>query len=213
MFVERVALGDLSSHSPTDSYALSGFLKDSASNMVSSVLMPGPTVSSNYKSPTDKFVYGLMYFLPALTVVICAVFIRRIFLTRYSRNIVYDVPLEEPKNAMNHLTKKQLDMYPILSFSFNMTRNKRFLTPEMSSKTSTISPPKKAHNKHLDIDSNPPEKDCYDCTICFDSIQAGDDVRDIPCQHIFHSGCLDTWLTTRTGFCPTCRYNFLPQQE
>ncbi|OMJ10700.1 RING-H2 finger protein ATL77 [Smittium culicis] len=45
-----------------------------------------------------------------------------------------------------------------------------------------------------------------ECLICFDYIQLDDEVRKIPCKHLFHKDCIDKWLTERSDFCPTCRY-------
>ncbi|OMJ26538.1 Receptor homology region, transmembrane domain- and RING domain-containing protein 1 [Smittium culicis] len=47
----------------------------------------------------------------------------------------------------------------------------------------------------------------YDCLICFEVIDVGDSIREIPCNHIFHLNCLDTWLESRSVYCPTCRFN------
>ncbi|PVU85140.1 hypothetical protein BB559_007197 [Furculomyces boomerangus] len=44
-----------------------------------------------------------------------------------------------------------------------------------------------------------------ECLICFEEIEENDIIRTIPCQHVFHSNCLDTWLLEQAAFCPTCR--------
>ncbi|OLY84881.1 putative E3 ubiquitin-protein ligase RHA2B [Smittium mucronatum] len=44
-----------------------------------------------------------------------------------------------------------------------------------------------------------------DCLICFEKIEVGDKVRQLPCSHRFHKECLDNWLTTRSYTCPNCR--------
>ena len=47
-----------------------------------------------------------------------------------------------------------------------------------------------------------------DCAICFEPVLNNTLIRDIPCEHIYHQKCLDTWLemNSRNG-CPTCRIN------
>jgi hypothetical protein len=42
------------------------------------------------------------------------------------------------------------------------------------------------------------------CNICLDTIEVGDEVRDLHCKHFFHRGCADTWLAM-SGTCPLCR--------
>jgi hypothetical protein len=32
------------------------------------------------------------------------------------------------------------------------------------------------------------------CAICFDEFAADDDVKQLPCGHYFHPGCIDEWL-------------------
>ncbi|XP_057349850.1 E3 ubiquitin-protein ligase Arkadia-like [Manis pentadactyla] len=42
------------------------------------------------------------------------------------------------------------------------------------------------------------------CTICLCTLEEGEDVRRLPCMHIFHRVCIDQWLATTTR-CPLCR--------
>ncbi|PVU96621.1 hypothetical protein BB559_002333 [Furculomyces boomerangus] len=46
-----------------------------------------------------------------------------------------------------------------------------------------------------------------ECLICFEKINLDDHVRLIPCLHIYHASCLDTWLLKQSCVCPKCRYN------
>ncbi|OMJ17529.1 Receptor homology region, transmembrane domain- and RING domain-containing protein 3 [Smittium culicis] len=62
------------------------------------------------------------------------------------------------------------------------------------------------HSKLNDINGS-------DCQICFEIINIGDKIREIPCLHRFHKECLDNWLTSRSGSCPNCRYDLRPLKE
>ncbi|XP_005103544.1 nascent polypeptide-associated complex subunit alpha, muscle-specific form isoform X2 [Aplysia californica] len=42
------------------------------------------------------------------------------------------------------------------------------------------------------------------CTICLCEFEANEDVRRLPCMHLFHSDCVDQWLSTNKK-CPICR--------
>lgn len=44
------------------------------------------------------------------------------------------------------------------------------------------------------------------CPVCLTDFEGTDVVRDLPCQHFFHKGCIDKWLAT-DHFCPICRYD------
>jgi len=42
------------------------------------------------------------------------------------------------------------------------------------------------------------------CAICLIEFQEGLDVRKLPCDHIFHPQCIDSWLEI-TSTCPLCK--------
>ncbi|MCL7044702.1 hypothetical protein MKW94_026597 [Papaver nudicaule] len=50
---------------------------------------------------------------------------------------------------------------------------------------------------------NVPEK----CAICLYDYEVGDMLRFLPCDHSFHTGCIDNWLVSHGTTCPYCRYN------
>jgi len=48
-----------------------------------------------------------------------------------------------------------------------------------------------------------------ECVVCLCKFRDGDTVRCLPCQHVFHSDCVDEWLG-RDSHCPLCRCSFTP---
>ncbi|NRA92440.1 MAG: hypothetical protein HRU26_07095, partial [Psychroserpens sp.] len=43
------------------------------------------------------------------------------------------------------------------------------------------------------------------CSICLESFkETVDRVRILSCYHVFHSACIDSWLTSHSR-CPLCR--------
>mmetsp|Transcript_1020 Transcript_1020/g.1302 ORF Transcript_1020/g.1302 Transcript_1020/m.1302 type:complete len:605 (+) Transcript_1020:105-1919(+) len=50
------------------------------------------------------------------------------------------------------------------------------------------------------------------CSICLGPFASGDEVRDLPCEHIFHSSCVNDWLANETT-CPLCRVSCRPRIE
>ncbi|KAL7687386.1 putative Zinc finger, RING-type, kelch-type beta propeller [Plasmopara halstedii] len=44
------------------------------------------------------------------------------------------------------------------------------------------------------------------CPICLIDFEDGEDVRNLPCKHIFHVTCIDEWLKRNTS-CPMCKCN------
>ncbi|XP_069768072.1 E3 ubiquitin-protein ligase Arkadia isoform X5 [Narcine bancroftii] len=48
------------------------------------------------------------------------------------------------------------------------------------------------------------------CTICLSILEEGEDVRRLPCMHLFHQVCVDQWLATNKK-CPICRVDIEAQ--
>ena len=46
---------------------------------------------------------------------------------------------------------------------------------------------------------------CRNCPVCLHDFSLGDQYRTLPCDHSFHSQCVDTWLLEYSGDCPVCR--------
>lgn len=45
-----------------------------------------------------------------------------------------------------------------------------------------------------------------DCSICFESYNKGQIIRNLPCGHKFHYKCMKPWLKT-SSLCPLCRFD------
>lgn len=49
------------------------------------------------------------------------------------------------------------------------------------------------------------------CPICLDDFESNESqVRELPCQHIFHADCIDTFLISNSSLCPMCKKSVLP---
>ncbi|XP_013921999.1 PREDICTED: RING finger protein 165-like [Thamnophis sirtalis] len=48
------------------------------------------------------------------------------------------------------------------------------------------------------------------CTICLSMLEDGEDVRRLPCMHLFHQVCVDQWLANSKK-CPICRVDIETQ--
>jgi hypothetical protein len=45
-------------------------------------------------------------------------------------------------------------------------------------------------------------QDCKTCSICTKDFVEGRNIRILPCQHIYHRRCIDSWLLDFAGKCP-----------
>ena len=51
-----------------------------------------------------------------------------------------------------------------------------------------------------------PKKETSDnCVICVDEFIEEDQVRVLPCNHVFHPQCIDEWLVNHSSLCPLCK--------
>jgi len=50
------------------------------------------------------------------------------------------------------------------------------------------------------------------CAICLDDFIPGESIiRELPCHHVFHSECVDTFLRENSSLCPLCKKTSLPR--
>ncbi|PKA66407.1 E3 ubiquitin-protein ligase [Apostasia shenzhenica] len=47
-----------------------------------------------------------------------------------------------------------------------------------------------------------------ECCICLSAYEDGAELRQLPCSHHFHCGCIDKWLRINAT-CPLCKYNII----
>lgn len=60
------------------------------------------------------------------------------------------------------------------------------------------------HKMHFDSGS---------CAICLDTFEPSDIVRGLICGHVYHSDCLDPWLTRRRACCPICKRDYYKEDN
>merc|ERR1712020_763920 len=59
-------------------------------------------------------------------------------------------------------------------------------------------------------DQEDEEDDVDKCTICLCEFEEDEDVRRLPCMHLFHVPCVDQWLGLNKR-CPICRVDIEAQ--
>ncbi|GKD61367.1 E3 ubiquitin protein ligase RING1-like protein [Tanacetum coccineum] len=56
------------------------------------------------------------------------------------------------------------------------------------------------------------ERTGTECVICMEDWGVGDVVKEMPCQHKFHGGCVEKWLKIHAT-CPVCRCKMVEEDE
>ncbi|XP_043724930.1 E3 ubiquitin-protein ligase MPSR1-like [Telopea speciosissima] len=51
-----------------------------------------------------------------------------------------------------------------------------------------------------------------ECSICLEGWEIGEEAREMPCKHRFHSSCIEKWLGMH-GSCPLCRFKMPTNEE
>lgn len=66
------------------------------------------------------------------------------------------------------------------------------------------------HNEHevepaeMELGSENSSESGVQCAVCLRHLEKGEEARSLPCQHIFHRICIDSWLS-KSRQCPVCR--------
>ncbi len=46
------------------------------------------------------------------------------------------------------------------------------------------------------------------CAICLDNYSPGDEIKTLPCLHMYHSTCIENWLR-QSRLCPVCKHSIV----
>ena len=49
------------------------------------------------------------------------------------------------------------------------------------------------------------DNDKKNCVICMEDFKNGDVTTNLPCLHMFHTNCIQSWLKTQNT-CPICKF-------
>ena len=79
-------------------------------------------------------------------------------------------------------------------------------------------PEKAGDENNIDLESNPAIKSMHsrvshvsevwatDCAVCLTEFEKEEEIRELPCDHIFHDTCIRDWfMKAKSAVCPLCR--------
>ncbi|RKP32387.1 hypothetical protein METBISCDRAFT_21376 [Metschnikowia bicuspidata] len=84
-----------------------------------------------------------------------------------------------------------------------------YITEQSNDKTArSATPHDHSDGLSLAVEQYKVHFDLGSCAICLDMFEAEDVVRGLLCGHVYHSDCLDPWLTWRRACCPICKRDY-----
>lgn len=105
------------------------------------------------------------------------------------------IRLEQTLNMVSdYFTRRTLEIINDFSIEENLRRELHEMLFQMDE---TVSPIQYPNDTVLEKET--------DCSICFEKIEAGEKIYNIPCKHIFHKECMTKWIQRRKKTCPMCR--------
>ncbi|KAI8829208.1 hypothetical protein BJ741DRAFT_623808 [Chytriomyces cf. hyalinus JEL632] len=186
------------------------------------------------RTDTDKIMIALIILLVALSFTAFCIQVI-VSIARENRLRLRDSLLEDGQHigflvaqTNRPLSQAQINSFPIKVFipkGHPITRR----LDESSREGDEMYPPSASSNNHIErihiLDEIPaqiPVNDSVDligqqeslpcCPVCLEDFKELEVLRELPCKHLFHRRCIDTWLSL-SCFCPTCRNNTLSRRR
>jgi len=122
-----------------------------------------------------------------------------------------DVSLLRDSNTISSNSVEQLEQPPsYIQESHNNTSQIYYPSPNVSRPASQLTEEEQIKIaqrigliQHLPTGTFDGCKKNRECVICMIEFQVGDQVRYLPCMHMYHIECIDDWLM-RSFTCPSC---------
>jgi hypothetical protein len=135
-----------------------------------------------------------------------------------------EVDLEALGVKRLHVDQQTLDKLPIYTYTANTTSDHEKGTPlvpppaaglpssSVDAETGAKMSPLVRHSSAPTAASAPASSLSQPtCPICLDDFETNEtQVRELPCRHIFHPDCIDTFLLRNSSLCPMCKQSVLP---
>jgi hypothetical protein len=136
----------------------------------------------------------------------------------HNNNRVFDLSTNSSNRFMSLLVdfinsgniNENLSMLPIANTNYSESQPNRFnqiLNNSLMDKKAykkIISNEGLKQLKKIIYDEN--KYETKECVISMEEFKNGDEITQLPCNHIFHTKSINTWLKEESHKCPVCRY-------
>jgi hypothetical protein len=134
-----------------------------------------------------------------------------------------EVDLEALGVKRLNVSQQILDKLPVYTYTTHSTNEPEKNAPQAPPLATIVTPAVDAESgvkesplvRHASAPTAPgaptPTLNQPTCPICLDDFEANEtQVRELPCRHIFHLDCIDTFLLRNSSLCPMCKQSVLP---
>ncbi|GAB7343905.1 hypothetical protein MBLNU457_1860t1 [Dothideomycetes sp. NU457] len=127
-----------------------------------------------------------------------------------------DVNLEALGIKRMTVPQEILDKMPVYVFEKSEEPAENQSATSSGQVAGVVTNPKKPRTTSIDLaKGKQPIRSHFDqptCAICLDDFEHGEtNVRQLPCEHIFHPECVDEFLRDNSSLCPLCKASALPK--
>ena len=114
-------------------------------------------------------------------------------------NPINNTPNNEENNEENNIILNPNITYAHNMFLLNVFTNA--MLNNIEDVICTLNEEDKSKLKKYKLENNLEDK----CSICLDSMEKDQEIMELPCKHIYHSKCINEYLTKYSYKCPFCK--------
>lgn len=171
--------------------------------------MSKPTTSSQSGSLKPAYSFALV---GGLVVLLAAIMAAALYFVRRGRNCSLSItrPVSSEKSQQRRKTPEYLQSLPVFEYRHLPEMQNVFQDSSFHSSQDSKTNARQAVDLERgymessvgEEDPTEPRASFNECSICTHDFTMSCKVRQLPCRHIYHSDCIDPWLSRGKCTCP-----------